>query len=125
MPQTRNSGEQSADSRKEIIILVIGATGAGKSTFVNYLVQDEQQKSQVGHKLTSCTSELHPITLTFPNDSLLKQYMVTLVDAPGFDDTSLDDTTILQRITCWLENAYLLFSLPRTAGIKVRRFSGA
>ncbi|KAF9555458.1 hypothetical protein CPC08DRAFT_765907 [Agrocybe pediades] len=91
---------------QEIIIPVMGATGAGKSTFVNYLVQDERQKSKVGHQLTSCTSELQPITLNFPNDRFLQQYTVTLVDTPGFDDTYIGDTTILQRIADWLEKAY-------------------
>ncbi|KAF9555476.1 hypothetical protein CPC08DRAFT_671006, partial [Agrocybe pediades] len=84
----------------------MGATGAGKSTFVNYLVQDEALKSPVGHGLTSCTSELRPIPLCFPNDNLLRLYRITLVDTPGFDDTYVGDAAILQRIADWFANAY-------------------
>ncbi|KAF9539710.1 hypothetical protein CPC08DRAFT_770924 [Agrocybe pediades] len=119
---------QSTNSRKEIIIPVMGATGAGKSTFVNYLVQDKALQSQVGHNLTSCTSQLHPITLSFPNDSLLKEYIVTLVDTPGFDDTYIGDTAILQRIADWLEKAYrnkkVLGGVIYLHDISSNRFSG-
>ncbi|KAF9538796.1 hypothetical protein CPC08DRAFT_701100 [Agrocybe pediades] len=84
----------------------MGATGAGKSTFINYLVQDERLRCQVGHGLTSCTSELQAITLTFPNESFLQRYTFTLVDTPGFDDTYVGDVAILQRIADWLQEAY-------------------
>ncbi|KAF9555461.1 hypothetical protein CPC08DRAFT_821053 [Agrocybe pediades] len=104
MPRPNIFGKQGGESRQEIIIPIMGATGAGKSTFFNYLVQDEKQQTKVGHKLTSCTSKLHPAPLTFPNDPFLQQYTVTLVDTPGFDDTYIDDTAILQRIADWLKN---------------------
>ncbi|KAF9541798.1 hypothetical protein CPC08DRAFT_717070 [Agrocybe pediades] len=97
---------KSTDSRPEIIIPIIGASGAGMSTFVNYLVQDEALKSPVGHRLTSCTSELLPIPLSFPNDDLLKHYKIILVDTPGFTDTHVGDAAILQRIADWLGKAY-------------------
>ncbi|KAF9561427.1 hypothetical protein CPC08DRAFT_603296, partial [Agrocybe pediades] len=107
---------------------IMGATGAGKSTFVNYLVQDERLKSEVGHRLTSCTSELHPIRLTFPNDDLLKYYTITLVDTPGFDDTYVGDVAILQRITDWLGIAYrhrkVLGGVIYLHDISSDRFSG-
>ncbi|KAF4615066.1 hypothetical protein D9613_003470 [Agrocybe pediades] len=119
---------QSADSKREIIIPVMGATGAGKSTFVNYLVQEERQKSEVGHKLTSCTSELHPIWLNFPEDDFLKHYTITLVDTPGFDDTYVGDTAILQRIADWLGKAYrdrkILGGVIYLHDISSDRFSG-
>ncbi|KAF9537982.1 hypothetical protein CPC08DRAFT_717618 [Agrocybe pediades] len=106
MPPPNKSRKQSGKSRQEIIIPIMGATGAGKSTFFNYLVQDERLKSKVGHQLTSCTSEVHPAPLTFPNDPILQQYTVTLVDTPGFDDTYVGDAAILQRIVDWLKKAY-------------------
>ncbi|KAF4615012.1 hypothetical protein D9613_003497 [Agrocybe pediades] len=101
MNKSNKPTTQNADSRQEIIIPVMGASGAGKSTFVNYLVQAENQKSRVGHGLTSCTAEVLPIRLTFPDDDLLKHYTIVLLDTPGFDDTSLSDAVILGRITNW------------------------
>ncbi|KAF4615160.1 hypothetical protein D9613_003468 [Agrocybe pediades] len=104
--KTRKNRLHAASIPEIIIIPIMGATGAGKSTFLNYLVQDERQKFQVGHKLTSCTSELRPVTLTFPNDPFLRQYTVILVDTPGFDDTYAADVDILERIANWLKNAH-------------------
>ncbi|KAF9555455.1 hypothetical protein CPC08DRAFT_711998 [Agrocybe pediades] len=128
MPKKNTFRRPSTDSRQEIIIPVMGATGAGKSTFVNHLVQDERQKSKVGHKLTSCTTKLHPIPLTFPNDPVLHQYKVTLVDTPGFDDTFVGDAAILQRIADSLEQAYrnkkILGGVIYLHDISSDRFSG-
>ncbi|KAF4614587.1 hypothetical protein D9613_003446 [Agrocybe pediades] len=94
------------DLKPEVIIPVMGITGAGKSTFVNYLVQAGALKSPVGHGLTSCTNGLHPIQLNFPNDGPLGHYKITLVDTPGFDDTNLEDTAILRLIADWLAKVY-------------------
>ncbi|KAF4614586.1 hypothetical protein D9613_003447 [Agrocybe pediades] len=102
MRRNNRSATQNADSKSEIIIPIMGATGAGKSTFINYLLPDGEPICQVGRGLTSCTSELRPITLCFPNDHLLKDYKITLVDTPGFDDTYAQDTAILRRIAHWL-----------------------
>ncbi|KAF9555475.1 hypothetical protein CPC08DRAFT_132494 [Agrocybe pediades] len=120
--------ELSSDSKLEIIIPVMGATGAGKSTFVNYLVQDETLKCPVGHGLASCTVGLHPIPLTFPNDELLKHYRITLVDTPGFDDTNLGDAAILHLIADWLAKAYrdkkVLGGVIYLHDVSNNRFSG-
>ncbi|KAF9555483.1 hypothetical protein CPC08DRAFT_695552 [Agrocybe pediades] len=94
------------DSKPEVIIPVMGITGAGKSTFVNYLVQNEALKTPVGHGLASCTAELHPIPLTLPKNDRLKDHRIILVDTPGFDDTYLGDTAILRLIANWLAKAY-------------------
>ncbi|KAF4614584.1 hypothetical protein D9613_003448 [Agrocybe pediades] len=120
--------EQSSDSKLEIIIPVMGATGAGKSTFLNYLVQDEALKCPVGHGLASCTVGLRSIPLIFPNDELLKHYKITLVDTPGFDDTNLGDAAILRLIADWLAKAYrdkkVLGGVIYLHDVSNKRFSG-
>ncbi|KAF9536664.1 hypothetical protein CPC08DRAFT_24567 [Agrocybe pediades] len=128
MSRSSESKEQKAQMRQEIIIHVMGATGAGKCTFVNYLVPNERLKSKVGHELTSCTSELHPITLNFPNDPFLQQYKITLVDCPGFDDTYVGDAAILQHIADSLAESYRDKNVPGSViylhDISNDRFSG-
>ena len=80
----------------EKIVLLIGATGAGKSTLVNglanclmcvnwedsirYKLVDEGRKSQV-HSQTSRIT-----TYTFQNSAKLK-YVLTVIDTPGLGDT--------------------------------------
>jgi predicted GTPase len=55
-------------------ILVIGKTGAGKSTFIETVM--EQDLNIVGHSMSSCTTEITPFT----------RQNLTLIDSPVLDD---------------------------------------
>ncbi|KAH7184576.1 uncharacterized protein B0J16DRAFT_355286 [Fusarium flagelliforme] len=74
-------------SRDDIVIAVMGVTGAGKSTFIN---QVTGENVGIGHGLTS-----HTIGRC-----------VYLVDTPGFDDTSRNDTEILKEIAFFFSQIY-------------------
>ncbi|KAF8905758.1 hypothetical protein CPB84DRAFT_1771128 [Gymnopilus junonius] len=50
------SGEQLQVVKRDILIPIIGTTGAGKSFFINALLR--QQKMDVGRSLTSCTTKI-------------------------------------------------------------------
>ncbi|KAH7360313.1 P-loop containing nucleoside triphosphate hydrolase protein [Rhexocercosporidium sp. MPI-PUGE-AT-0058] len=78
----------SAPKQGDIIIAVMGVTGAGKSTFIaNVTGQDVQ----VGNTMDSCTTEPEIFETT------LNDKKVFFIDTPGFDDSSgLDDADILQ-----------------------------
>ncbi|KAF8905757.1 P-loop containing nucleoside triphosphate hydrolase protein [Gymnopilus junonius] len=91
--------------KKDILILILGATGAGKSFFINKLLG--QEKMKVGRGLNSCTSEpgLGYIQ-TIERYPALKDYQILLVDTPGFDDSVHEDTQILKKIADWLKNFY-------------------
>lgn len=87
----------------DIIIPVMGPTGVGKSTFINYLAGDSVR---VGHDLKSCTAKLQPVVITSSQHPQLGGQRLVIVDTPGFDDTYVSDSEILSRIASWLATAY-------------------
>ncbi|CAL1717342.1 unnamed protein product [Somion occarium] len=76
----------------------MGATGTGKSTFINLL---SGSKLSVGFGLESCTSEIQ-ISLPFTIDGRI----VTLIDTPGFDDTVKTEAEILRIVADFLAATY-------------------
>ncbi|KAL4081032.1 P-loop containing nucleoside triphosphate hydrolase protein [Scleroderma citrinum] len=77
---------------------IMGATGTGKSTFVNVA---SGSQLPVGRGLQSCTSDVMT-----SKPFLLNGHTVTLIDTPGFDDTNRSDTDILRSIAAYLANTY-------------------
>ncbi|GJE89827.1 P-loop containing nucleoside triphosphate hydrolase protein [Phanerochaete sordida] len=81
-----------------VTIAIMGATGAGKSTFINLI---SGSHLNVGYGLESCTSEVE-VTSPF----LLDGKMITLIDTPGFDDTVKTEAEILRLIADFLSETY-------------------
>ncbi|KZP22858.1 hypothetical protein FIBSPDRAFT_930822 [Athelia psychrophila] len=80
------------------IIRVMGATGTGKSTFINLV---SGSKLRVGADLKSCTSDVEATApFTFEGRK------VVLFDTPGFDDTTKSDTDILIMVAESLAKTY-------------------
>ncbi|TDL23892.1 hypothetical protein BD410DRAFT_720398 [Rickenella mellea] len=77
---------------------VMGGTGSGKTTFINLLSGSELR---VGWGLKSCTS-----TVQVSKPFELDDYVVTLIDTPGFDDTTRSDADILNMIATFFATAY-------------------
>ncbi|KAF8157122.1 P-loop containing nucleoside triphosphate hydrolase protein [Crassisporium funariophilum] len=87
-------------SQNDIIIVVLGPTGSGKSTFINIATGLD---TKVGHNLESGTRIINPVRLSFPEDGGRD---IVLVDTPGFDDTNKTDAEILAMITAWWMDTY-------------------
>jgi len=80
------------------MIAVMGATGTGKSTFINTA---SGSSLRVGEGLESCTAEIETASPFY-----LDGRSVTLIDTPGFDDTVKKDSDILELITEYLASSY-------------------
>ncbi|PPQ78829.1 hypothetical protein CVT25_010622, partial [Psilocybe cyanescens] len=86
---------------------IMGATGVGKSTFINKVAG--QNLARVGHEVESCTAEMQIVDIgpsVFHDFPWLKNRRLCLVDTPGFDDTYKDDVEILETIAKWLKSSY-------------------
>ncbi|EDR05775.1 uncharacterized protein LACBIDRAFT_302488 [Laccaria bicolor S238N-H82] len=89
----------------DVIIPLMGRTGAGKSKFVNFIAGKEV--TTVGHDLQRCTVKLLPVVIDFLRNDLLTNGRLVLLDAPGFGDSYVDDhDVILRGIGTWLETMY-------------------
>ncbi|KAF7540201.1 hypothetical protein G7054_g1544 [Neopestalotiopsis clavispora] len=82
----------------EIYLMVMGATGAGKSTFIHSVCDGDGP--QIGHGLESCTSSIKSFSFTRPNGS-----KIHLLDTPGFDDSGGSDLETISRLAIWLKES--------------------
>ncbi|KAG6833273.1 hypothetical protein H0H87_009448 [Tephrocybe sp. NHM501043] len=107
-------------TRDDSIVLLLGQTGAGKSTvskphiplpheisdtsitpkFVNHLVG--QSVMTVGHNIKSQTEQVSHYTVPNPRN---RRRRIMLVDTPGFDDYKIEDRDILDKIVHWLKKS--------------------
>lgn len=98
------------DARRgvDIIIPVMGPTGAGKSTFINSIAGWDA--AEVGTAMESKTKTLEAIIIDVKARKLdlplLKGKRLILLDTPGFDDTAGHEAIILRRIAVWLALSY-------------------
>ncbi|KAJ2915294.1 hypothetical protein MD484_g5093, partial [Candolleomyces efflorescens] len=89
----------------DLVIVIIGQSGAGKSTFINVLRGNDEM--EINHNLASCTKEISVATLTLPpTHPMCPNRRLVLVDTPGFNDTHEGEYEILRRISVWLASVY-------------------
>ncbi|KAK0614022.1 P-loop containing nucleoside triphosphate hydrolase protein [Immersiella caudata] len=81
-------------------VILMGMTGAGKSTFISRLTGLEGEVG-VGHTLSSTTAETACYTAQYDDKRIIH-----LIDTPGFDDTARSDADILNTISTRLSTLY-------------------
>ncbi|KAL2821544.1 hypothetical protein BJX63DRAFT_427540 [Aspergillus granulosus] len=88
-----------------VFILVLGATGSGKTSFVSKCSGDALE---IGHDLSSCTSKLTITSFLHPSPTDPRIHKtIYLLDTPGFDDTSRSDSETLTHLSHYLAVAYV------------------
>ncbi|KAI6024092.1 hypothetical protein PISMIDRAFT_572521 [Pisolithus microcarpus 441] len=85
-------------TRDDIIFLLLGRTGSGKSNFINTLTQ-MRPEAEVD-SLSSCTKEV--CTYVCYRDG--QRYI--FVDTPGLNNGRLQQSEVFKAIARWLEDTY-------------------
>jgi len=80
--------------RRPIMVVLVGVTGAGKTTFTS--VASGRQDLGIGDGLDPCTQDPQAVRLTVDGRPVI------LIDTPGFDDRDRSDMEILEDIGKWL-----------------------
>ncbi|KAJ8520060.1 hypothetical protein ONZ45_g3068 [Pleurotus djamor] len=83
-------------SADDIVIMVVGLTGTGKSSLINMISGREGGTSD---DLESCTSAVSIFKFQHLERSLRD---IVFIDTPGFGDTNKDDREITQIISEWV-----------------------
>ncbi|KAF8072316.1 hypothetical protein FPV67DRAFT_1667739 [Lyophyllum atratum] len=92
--------------KTDMVILVAGLVGAGKSKFINNLMGEDRMP--VGHTLSACTTQLdYGIIDAIPGHDRFRDRRLVIVDTPGFDSESpKKDAEDIGRISAWLESLF-------------------
>lgn len=87
---------------EDIIIVVIGPTGAGKSSFIN--IATGGSEALINSGLASCTEEITNVKCTYPGD--VRGRSVVFVDTPAFNHDTKPVDEIGRDIMKWMTKTY-------------------
>jgi hypothetical protein len=94
-----NIGQGTMSSEHEVVIAVLGVTGAGKSSFVKRV--SNRNDVYVEDGLSSGTEDVRAHRFTHQGINFV------IVDTPGFNDSrNSDDGAVVDKLLAWLESSY-------------------
>ncbi|KAF9054791.1 P-loop containing nucleoside triphosphate hydrolase protein [Panaeolus papilionaceus] len=88
------------------VVLILGPTGAGKSTFVEAFAGPSQIFSLSSNQLAGYTQQIGAFRVV---NASLHGRPITLVDTPGFSDSKFSEKEILDMVHFWLNQENLPF----------------
>ncbi|KAF9031478.1 P-loop containing nucleoside triphosphate hydrolase protein [Panaeolus papilionaceus] len=86
--------------------LILGPTGAGKSSFLEALAGPSQELSLSSNQLAGYTQHISAFTVV---NAKVDGYPIALVDTPGFSDSNFSEKEILDMVLVWLEQEHRPF----------------
>ncbi|KAJ2920882.1 hypothetical protein H1R20_g16212, partial [Candolleomyces eurysporus] len=87
----------------DMVILVMGPTGVGKSTFINNLANEDVAKVSDGY--STCTTSVRHYFVEIPQEFIDKPGRLVLVDTPAFNDSTMSPAESLRSIAWWLASS--------------------
>ncbi|KAK2464164.1 hypothetical protein APHAL10511_003621 [Amanita phalloides] len=91
----------------QFTIMMVGASGSGRTSFINTLCEAPVLERQVFHDSQNAHLEesisIRPVTVELEEDGL--RISLTVIDTPGFGD-SIDNRNAFQEIVDYLERQY-------------------
>ncbi|KAK1225648.1 Cell division control protein 11 [Marasmius sp. AFHP31] len=107
MPYPTAKRRRSKAKGIQFTVMVVGASGSGRTTFVNTLceapVLSHKDNSQAATASMETGIEIKPVNVDIEEDGL--RINLTVVDTPGFGD-SIDNNPAFQQIVNYLERQY-------------------
>ncbi|KAG9680225.1 hypothetical protein KCU87_g411, partial [Aureobasidium melanogenum] len=114
MVHSTNSLSRGVQRPRGKLVAVCGKTGSGKTSFISALagrdcgIGYDLQSSQSSVMFASCftdnqfleTSKIHEVEVRLGRETVI------LVDTPGFSDTNMTDTQVLEKIANWMKDTY-------------------
>jgi len=107
MAGRRSGAKRNAKKGVQFTLMVVGASGTGRTTFVNTLCESEVLSHKVADNPETAHVEegirIKPVNVELEEDGV--RIALTIVDTPGFGD-NIDNESAFQEIVGYLERQY-------------------
>lgn len=105
---TASKWKRSTFFSEEVVVIVIGKSGYGKSTTINKIIGEEVFGTS---DISACTKSLQSIDYKLFNDN--EKYFFSLADLPGIGEDKIKDVEYLDLYKKILEKAHLVLYVLR------------